>query len=195
MLLWVGLGNPEPGMARNRHNIGFMAVDRIAVRYGFSPWRSRFKGLVAEGTVGDERVIAQKPLTYMNLSGEAVQQAASFYKIPAAAITAFHDELDLVPGKVRVKRGGGAAGHNGLRSMDRMLGTPDYARVRLGIGHPGVKEQVLGHVLGDFAKQDQEWLNRLLDAVADGAPLLAAGKFEDFMTKVAWLSGGTQNGL
>ena len=195
MLLWVGLGNPEPGMARNRHNIGFMVVDRVAARYGFSPWRSRFKGLVAEGTVGEERVIALKPQTYMNLSGEAVQQAASFYKIPAADITAFHDELDLVPGKVRVKRGGGAAGHNGLRSMDRILGTPDYTRVRLGIGHPGVKEHVLGHVLGDFAKGDQEWLNRLLDAVADCAPMLAAGKIEDFMTKVAWLAGGTQNGL
>jgi len=194
MLLWVGLGNPEPGMARNRHNIGFMAIDRIAERYRFSPWRSRWKGLVAEGMVASVRVIALKPLTYMNLSGEAVQQAASFYKIPPGDITAFHDELDLVPGKVRVKRGGGAAGHNGLRSMDRLLGTADYTRVRLGIGHPGAKEQVLGYVLGDFAKADQEWLTKLLDAVAECAPMLAAGKLEDFMTKVA-LTGGAKDGL
>ena len=195
MLLWVGLGNPEPGMARNRHNIGFMAIDRIAQRHGFSPWRSRFKGLIAEGSVGDERVIALKPLTYMNLSGESVQQAASFFKIPPEGVNAFHDELDLAPGKVRVKRGGGAAGHNGLRSMVQMLGTPEFARVRLGIGHPGVKEQVTGHVLGDFAKVDQEWLNALLDAVADCAPLLAAGKPEDFMTKVALLTGGAKDGI
>ena len=195
MLLWVGLGNPEPGMARQRHNIGFMAIDRIAHRHGFSPWRTRFKGAVAEGNIGDQRILALKPLTYMNLSGESVQQAASFFKIAPGDITAFHDELDLAPGKVRVKKGGGAAGHNGLRSMDRMLGTPDYYRVRLGIGHPGVKELVTGHVLSDFAKSDQQWLNQLLDAVADTAPLLAAGKPEDFMTKVALLTGGTQNGL
>ena len=195
MLLWVGLGNPEPGMARQRHNIGFMAIDRIAHRHGFSPWRTRFKGAVAEGNIGDQRILALKPLTYMNLSGESVQQAASFFKIAPGDITAFHDELDLAAGKVRVKKGGGAAGHNGLRSMDRMLGTPDYYRVRLGIGHPGLKELVTGHVLSDFAKSDQQWLNQLLDAVADTAPLLAAGKPEDFMTKVALLTGGTQNGL
>jgi len=195
MLLWVGLGNPEPGMARQRHNIGFMAIDRIAERHGFTPWRSRFKGLIAEGSIGSEKIIALKPLTYMNLSGESVQQAASFFKTPPESITAFHDELDLAPGKVRVKKGGGAAGHNGLRSMDRMLGTPDYHRVRLGIGHPGIKELVTGHVLGDFAKQDQDWLNVLLDAVADGAPLLAAGKPEEFMTKVALLTGGSKDGI
>ena len=191
MLLWVGLGNPEPGMARNRHNIGFMAIDRIAHRHGFSPWRQRFKGWTAEGTLGGERVLALKPGTYMNLSGESVQAAASFYKIPPADITAFHDELDLAPGKVRVKLGGGAAGHNGLRSMDRMLGTPDYWRVRLGIGHPGHKDRVTGHVLGDFAKADQEWVEALLDAVADAAPLLAAGKPQEFMTKVALLTQET----
>jgi len=195
MLLWVGLGNPEPGMARQRHNIGFMAIDRIAQRHGFTPWRSRFKGLVTEGSIAGEKIIALKPLTYMNLSGESVQQAASFFKTPPESITAFHDELDLAPGKVRVKKGGGAAGHNGLRSMDRMLGTPDYHRVRLGIGHPGIKELVTGHVLGDFAKQDQDWLNVLLDAVADGAPLLAAGKPEEFMTKVALLTGGSKDGI
>jgi PTH1 family peptidyl-tRNA hydrolase len=124
----------------------------------------------------------------MNGSGESVQAAAAFYKLPPEAITAFHDELDLVPGKVRVKRGGGAAGHNGLRSMDRMLGTPEYWRVRLGIGHPGIKERVMGHVLGDFAKVDKDWLVPLLDAVAEAAPLLAGGKPEDFMTKVALLT-------
>ncbi len=188
MLLWVGLGNPEPGMARNRHNIGFMALDTIAIRHGFSAWRQRFKGLVAEGVVGGEKVLGLKPNTYMNASGESVQAAAAFYKLPLNAITAFHDELDLAPGKVRVKRGGGAAGHNGLRSMDRMLGSPDYWRVRLGIGHPGVKERVLGHVLGDFGPDDRDWVVRLLDAVADSAPLLAEGRPEEFMTKVALLA-------
>jgi PTH1 family peptidyl-tRNA hydrolase len=188
MLLWVGLGNPEPGMARQRHNIGFMAVDTIAIRHGFGPWRARFKGLIAEGSVAGQKVIALKPMTYMNDSGESVQAAASFYKLPTEAITAFHDELDLIPGKVRVKRGGGAAGHNGLRSMDRMLGSPEYWRVRLGIGHPGSKDRVLSYVLGDFAKADRDWLVALLDAVADAAPLLAEAKAEDFMSKVALLT-------
>ena len=188
MLLWVGLGNPEPGMARQRHNVGFMAVDVIATRHGFGPWRQRFKGLIAEGSVGGQKVLALKPMTYMNDSGESVQAAASFFKLPLEAITAFHDELDLAPGKVRVKRGGGAAGHNGLRSLDRMLGSPDYWRVRLGIGHPGVKERVMSHVLGDFAKADRDWLVALLDAVAEAAPLLAEGRPEDFMTKVALLT-------
>jgi PTH1 family peptidyl-tRNA hydrolase len=188
MRLWVGLGNPEPGMARQRHNIGFMAIDVIAARHVFSPWRRRFQGVVAEGTVGGEKILALKPLTYMNDSGDSVQAAAAFYKLPPEAITAFHDELDLIPGKVRVKRGGGAAGHNGLRSMDRMLGTPDYWRVRLGIGHPGNKDRVLGYVLGDFAKADVSWLVPVLDAVADEAALLAAGKTEEFMTKVALLT-------
>jgi peptidyl-tRNA hydrolase, PTH1 family len=188
MLLWVGLGNPEPGMARQRHNIGFMAVDVIAAHHRFGPWRRGFKGVVAEGKVGEEKVLALKPLTYMNGSGESVQAAAAFYKLPPEAITAFHDELDLIPGKVRVKRGGGAAGHNGLRSMDRMLGTPEYWRVRLGIGHPGHKDRVLGYVLGDFAKADVSWLVPVLDAVAEAAPLLAAGRSEEFMNKVALLT-------
>ncbi len=188
MLLWVGLGNPEPGMARQRHNIGFMAVDTIAIRHGFGPWRARFKGLIAEGSVAGQKVIALKPMTYMNDSGESVQAAAAFYKLPTEAITAFHDELDLIPGKVRVKRGGGAAGHNGLRSMDRMLGSPEYWRVRLGIGHPGSKDRVLSYVLGDFAKADRDWLVALLDAVADAAPLLAEARPEDFMSKVALLT-------
>lgn len=188
MQLWVGLGNPEPGMARNRHNIGFMALDVIADRHGFGPWRQRFKGQVAEGAIGGEKIIALKPLTYMNASGEAVQQATAYYKLSPDNVVAFHDELDLVPGKVRVKQGGGAAGHNGLRSMDRMLGNPNYWRVRLGIGHPGSKERVTGHVLGDFGKDDRDWLIRLLDAIAEAAPLLAERKSEDFMTKVALLA-------
>jgi len=141
--------------------------------------------------VGSVRVLALKPATYMNGSGESVQSAATFFKIPSEAITAFHDELDLAPGKVRVKRGGGAAGHNGLRSMDRLLGTPDYWRVRLGIGHPGHKDRVTGHVLGDFAKVDQDWLAALLDAVADAAPMLARGEAEPFMTRVALLTQET----
>ena len=189
MLLWVGLGNPELGMAKQRHNIGFMAIDRIAQRHGFGPWRQRFRGLIAEGTIGGEKILALKPLTYMNESGASVQPAAAFFKLPTQAVTAFHDELDLIPGKVRVKRAGGAAGHNGLRSMDQVLGSPDYWRVRLGIGHPGDKARVHGWVLGDFAKGDAAWLNRLLDSVADAAPMLAAGKTEDFMTKIALLTG------
>jgi peptidyl-tRNA hydrolase, PTH1 family len=179
-------------MARNRHNIGFMALDTIAIRHGFSPWRQRFKGLVSEGNIAGEKILALKPQTYMNESGVSVQQAASFYKLAPEVLTAFHDELDLVPGKVRVKRGGGAAGHNGLRSMDRILGTQDYWRVRLGIGHPGQKERVLGHVLSDFMKEDREWLLPVLDAVADAAALLVQGKPEDFMTKVALLTQDTK---
>ncbi len=172
-------------MAFNRHNIGFMTVDAIASRHGFQPWRKRFKGLMTEGTIAGEKILALKPLTYMNASGESVQDAASFYKLPVDAITAFHDELDLVPGKMRVKKGGGAAGHNGLRSMDRMLGSPDYWRVRLGIGHPGSKDRVLGYVLGNFAKDEHDWLTTLLGAVADAADLLAQDRHADFMTKVA----------
>ena len=191
MKLWVGLGNPEPGMARNRHNIGFMAIDVIADRHGFAPWRKRFSGLVSEGSVGGEKIVALKPLTYMNESGRAVQPASAFFKLPPDAVTVFHDELDLIPGKVRVKRGGGAAGHNGLRSIDRTLGTQEYWRVRLGIGHPGDKARVHGHVLGNFAKTDEDWLVDTLEAVSDAAPLLAAGKPEDFMTKVALLTKDT----
>jgi PTH1 family peptidyl-tRNA hydrolase len=164
-----------------------MALDAIARRHGFSSWRKRFKGEVAEGAIGGERVVALKPQTYMNASGEAVQQAASFLKIAPAAIWAFHDELDLAPGKVRVKRGGGTAGHNGLRDMQRALGTPEFGRVRLGIGHPGHKDRVTGHVLGNFAKVET-WMEPLLDAVADAAPLLAGGKPEEFMTRVALLT-------
>ena len=175
-------------MARNRHNIGFMALDVIAIRHGFSPWRRRFKGVTAEGEIAGEKILALKPMTYMNASGESVQPAAAFYKLTPEAITAFHDELDLVPGKMRVKFDGGAAGHNGLRSMDRQLGTSDYWRVRLGIGHPGSKERVLPYVLGDFSKEDVTWLVPFLDAIADAAPLFASGKAPDFMTRVALLT-------
>jgi PTH1 family peptidyl-tRNA hydrolase len=191
VLLWVGLGNPEPGQARHRHNIGFLAIDEIARRHRFGPWRRRFKGEVAEGVVGGERILALKPLTYMNASGEAVQPAAGFHKLAPEDIWVLHDELDLAPGKVRVKRGGGAAGHNGLRDIQRALGTPEFWRVRLGIGHPGMKEKVHGHVLGNFAKVDT-WLEPLLTAVAEAAPLLADRKPEEFMTRLALLTQETR---
>jgi PTH1 family peptidyl-tRNA hydrolase len=183
--LWVGLGNPEPGMLRHRHNIGFMAVDTIAADHGFAPWRRQFRGLTADGRIGTQRVLLLKPLTYMNDSGDSVQAASAFHKFDPEAITVFHDELDLAPGKVRVKQGGGAAGHNGLRSIDRMLGTPDYWRVRLGIGHPGDKARVHGWVLGNFARDDEDWLADMLGAVAAEAPLLAQGEREAFMSRLA----------
>jgi PTH1 family peptidyl-tRNA hydrolase len=157
MLLWVGLGNPEPGMARQRHNIGFMALDRIAERHGFGPWRPRFKGLLAEGRIGDVKVLALKPMTYMNASGQSVQAALAFFKLEPQVVTVFHDELDLIPGKVRVKRGGGAAGHNGLRSIDQMLGTPEYGRVRLGIGHPGHKGTSPPPTAAGFCRSWMRW--------------------------------------
>ncbi len=189
MLLWVGLGNPEPGMARHRHNIGFMTVDVLALHYGFSPWRVRFRGLCAEGRIGPHKIMLLKPMTYMNLSGESVQEAAAFYKLAPGDITVFHDELDLPPGKLRVKQGGGHAGHNGLRSLDKHLPSPDYWRVRLGIGHPGDKARVSGYVLSDFSKTDKDWLIPLLDALAENADLLAAGRAEDFMTRLAQTIG------
>ncbi|MEJ1160768.1 aminoacyl-tRNA hydrolase [Prosthecomicrobium sp. N25] len=184
MLLLVGLGNPGRDYAGNRHNIGFMAVDAIVRRHRFSPWRSKFQGELAEGTLGDEKVYALKPLTYMNESGRSVAAAAQFFKIPPASIVVFHDELDLPPSKLRVKTGGGHAGHNGLRSIQAHLG-PDFRRVRLGIGHPGAKELVTNWVLGDFAKADAEWLTPLLDALADAAPKLAAGDDAGYQSDVA----------
>ncbi|WP_027283242.1 aminoacyl-tRNA hydrolase [Rubritepida flocculans] len=187
MLLWVGLGNPGPEHARQRHNIGFMALDAIARRHGFAPWRSKFKSEVSDGTLGGRKILLLKPMTYMNLSGDAVQAAAAFHKLPPAAIWAWHDELDLAPGKLRVKKGGGTAGHNGLRDMQRALGSADFWRVRLGIGHPGQKEKVTGHVLGAFAK-GETWVEPLLEALAEAAPLLAAEKPEEFMTRVALLT-------
>ncbi|WP_424813790.1 aminoacyl-tRNA hydrolase [Roseococcus sp. YIM B11640] len=186
MLLWVGLGNPGTEHARQRHNIGFMALDAIARRHGFSPWRQKFKGEVADGSLGGQKILLLKPMTFMNASGDAVQAAAAFHKISAGDICAWHDELDLAAGKVRVKKGGGAAGHNGLRDMQRALATPDFWRVRLGIGHPGHKDRVTGHVLGNFAKADI-WVETLLDALADGAAVLAQGRPEEFMTRIALL--------
>jgi PTH1 family peptidyl-tRNA hydrolase len=183
MRLFVGLGNPGAKYARNRHNIGFMAVDEIARRHGFAPWRRRFQGETSEGTLGTERVILLKPTTYMNESGRAVQEASSFFKIAPGDVTVFQDELELPPGKVRVKIGGGIAGHNGLRSISAHIGN-DYRRVRLGIGHPGVKAMVHGHVLSDFGKDDSEWVVTLCDAVAEHAPLLAKGTDATFANKV-----------
>ncbi|MGE4220019.1 MAG: aminoacyl-tRNA hydrolase [Alphaproteobacteria bacterium] len=187
MLLLVGLGNPGPRYERNRHNIGFMAVDAIVRRHGFADWRGRFQGLAAEGTLGGSKVLALKPTTFMNESGRSVAEAARFFKLPPAAIAVIHDELDLALGKVRVKLGGGHAGHNGLRSIQAHLG-PDYWRVRVGIGHPGDKDRVHGHVLGDFAKADEPLVGRLVDAIAEAAPLLASDGQNEFMSKVALLT-------
>ncbi len=183
MRLFVGLGNPGAKYARNRHNIGFMAVDEIARRHGFSPWRRRFQGVTSEGSLDSERVILLKPATFMNESGRAVQEALNFFKLTLGDVTVFQDEIELPPGKVRVKVGGGIAGHNGLRSISSHIGN-DYRRVRLGIGHPGVKELVHGHVLSDFAKEDAAWVSALCEAVADNAGLLATGKDSTFQNKV-----------
>ncbi|MHB2167083.1 aminoacyl-tRNA hydrolase [Alsobacter sp. R-9] len=183
MLLFVGLGNPGSRYAGNRHNIGFMAVDEIARVHRAGPWRRRFQGETAEATIGTERVILLKPETYMNESGRAVGEAMRFFKIPLADVVVFHDELDLPPAKLRVKLGGGNAGHNGLRSITAQCGN-DYRRVRLGIGHPGVKELVHAYVLNDFAKAEQPWVEDLCRAVADHAPLLAKGDDGAFQSKV-----------
>lgn len=184
MLLAVGLGNPGPRYADNRHNIGFMAADAIAARHGFPSWRVKFHAEVAEATIGGTKVLLMKPTTYMNKSGQAVAGAARFYKVAPQDIVVFYDELDLAPGKVRVKTGGGAAGHNGIRSIQSHLGA-GFRRVRLGIGHPGHKDAVMSHVLKDFAKDDLAWLNRLLDAAAEHFPLLVANDDSTFMSKVA----------
>src|SRR3954454_10345763 len=183
MLLFVGLGNPGAKYARNRHNIGFMAVDEIARRHGFAPWRRRFQGETSEGKLDSERVILLKPTTYMNESGRSVQEAASFFKIGPGDVTVFQDELELQPAKLRVKVGGGIAGHNGLRSISSHIGN-EYRRVRLGIGHSGIKELVHGYVLSDFAKSDHGWVKALCEAIADNAALLAADRDSTFQNKV-----------
>lgn len=184
MKLFVGLGNPGAGYAGHRHNIGFMAVDRIAADHGFGPWKKAFKGLIADGRLGDLRVLLLKPDTFMNLSGQAVQAAMAFHKILPAAVMIFHDELDLAPGKIRVKHGGGHAGHNGLRSVHGHIGDA-YGRVRLGIGHPGHKDAVADYVLHDFAKADADWLGDLLCGISNGAALLAADDDAKFLNAVA----------
>ncbi len=183
MLLFAGLGNPGAKYANHRHNVGFMAADAIARRHDFSPWSKKFQGLVAEGNLGGEKVILIKPQTYMNLSGQSVGEAMRFYKLRPADLTVFYDELDLGAGKVRVKTGGGAGGHNGIRSLDQHVGK-DYRRVRIGIGHPGVKELVQPYVLSDFPKTERAWVETLNDIIADNAELLARGQDASFQNKL-----------
>ncbi|WNK00787.1 aminoacyl-tRNA hydrolase [Thalassospiraceae bacterium LMO-JJ14] len=184
MFLVVGLGNPGQTYAANRHNIGFMAVDEIVRRHDFSPWRSKFQGEIADGTVNGRKVLALKPLTYMNDSGRSVLAAATFFKIPPEDIIVFHDEIDLAPGKLRVKRGGGHAGHNGLRSIHAGIGA-NYARVRMGVGHPGEKDEVKNYVLRDFAKADAAWLEPMLDGCAEFLADVIEGDDPSYMSKIA----------
>lgn len=184
MKLFVGLGNPGSGYTRNRHNIGFMAMDRIAEDHGFAPWKSKFQGEVTEGRLGSDKVLLLKPGTFMNRSGQSVQAAMQFYKLEPSDVVVFHDELDLAPGKCRVKQGGGHAGHNGLRSIHGHIGEA-YGRVRLGIGHPGHKDAVAGYVLHDFPKADEDWLDDLMRGISDGAAQLADGDTGKFMNAVA----------
>jgi PTH1 family peptidyl-tRNA hydrolase len=183
MRLLVGLGNPGPRYAGNRHNVGFMAVDAIARRHRIGPWRRRFQGVAADGPIDGERVILLLPGTYMNESGLAVAEAAHFYKIDASHIVVFHDEIDLPPTKIRVKTGGGTAGHNGLRSISSHVGN-DYRRVRVGVGHPGVKELVQPYVLSDFAKAERPWVEALCDIFADNAVMIVKGEDSAFQNKV-----------
>ncbi len=184
MLLFVGLGNPGAKYARNRHNIGFMALDRIAEDHGFSPWKSRFQGQLTEGKLAGEKVLLLKPETFMNRSGQSVGEAMRFYKLAPEDVIVFHDELDLAPAKLRLKQGGGHAGHNGLRSIHQHIGET-YGRVRLGIGHPGHKDRVAGYVLQDFAKADADWLDDLMRGISDGVPRLAAGENDKFLNAVS----------
>jgi PTH1 family peptidyl-tRNA hydrolase len=183
MLLFVGLGNPGSNYAGNRHNIGFMALQAVAKRHNLGPWRRRFQGVATEGSIGAERALLLLPGTYMNESGRAVAEAAHFYKLGLGEIVVFHDEIDLAPAKVRVKTGGGVAGHNGLRSISAHVGN-DYRRVRIGVGHPGIKELVHGYVLSDFAKSEREWVDALCTIIADNADLLARGQDNTFQNKV-----------
>jgi len=189
MHLLVGLGNPGAAYSRNRHNIGFMAADEIVRRHGFSSWRNKFQGETADGTVDGAKVLVLKPQTFMNLSGQSVGAAVQFHKIPTENVIVFYDELDLAPGKIRIKKGGGSGGHNGIKSLDAHIGA-DYWRVRLGIGHPGDKALVTARVLGDFSKAEQSWLDPLLQGLSDTLPLLLAGRHNDVMTKLALLLQG-----
>lgn len=184
MLVFAGLGNPGSSYAGNRHNIGFMAADAIARRHSFAPWTKKFQSLVAEGTLGGEKVLLVKPQSFMNASGQPVGEALRFHKLGPDALVVFHDELDLPEGRIRVKQGGGNGGHNGLRSLDAHLGK-DYRRVRIGIGHPGNKDFVQRHVLGDFAKADRDWLDLLIEAIAEAAPSLIGDDGSRFMNKVS----------
>jgi PTH1 family peptidyl-tRNA hydrolase len=183
MQLFVGLGNPESKYAKNRHNIGFMVIDALAAAYGFGRFREKYHGLVAEGQIGTEKVLLLKPQTFMNKSGISVSEVVNFYKLNGSQITVFYDELDLPPGKLRMRRGGGFAGHNGLKSINAHMGA-DFRRARLGIGHPGDKAKVNSHVLGDFAKTDADWLADFLRALCEYAPLLAAGDDATYQTRV-----------
>ena len=183
MLLFVGLGNPGSQHVNNRHNIGFMVVQAIAKRYNLGPWRRRFQGVATEGTIGPERVLLLLPGTYMNDTGRAVAEAVHFYKLGVDRVAVFHDEIDLAPAKVRVKTGGGVAGHNGLRSISAHIGN-DYRRIRIGVGHPGVKKIVYAHVLSDFAKSERPWVEALCAIVADNAELLVKGQDSSFQNKV-----------
>ena len=191
MKLFVGLGNPGKGYARHRHNVGFMALERIAARHGLGPWKKRYHSLVTEGPIGGRRVMLLMPQTYMNDSGQAVGEAQRYLKIPEADIYVFHDEIDLAPGKLKIKAGGGNAGHNGLRSISAHVGN-EYARVRIGVGHPGSKEAVIGYVLHDFSKADETWLDPMLDAVANAAGRLAAGDDARFLTDATRRLQGAQ---
>ncbi|MDB3928323.1 aminoacyl-tRNA hydrolase [Paracoccaceae bacterium] len=184
MQIFVGLGNPGSKYVKNRHNIGFMALDGLASAHGFAPWKQKFQAQISEGLLGREKILLVKPQTFMNLSGQAVGEAARFYKATAQDVTVFHDELDLAPGRLKVKQGGGHAGHNGLRSMHAHIGEA-YRRVRMGIGHPGHKDLVARYVLHDFAKVDETWLEDLLHGLCDGAADLAAGDAGRFMNAVA----------
>ncbi len=184
MQLWVGLGNPGPKYAMHRHNVGFMACDLLADMYDFGPVQKKFQGWLQEGRIGGEKVLLLKPATFMNESGRSVAEALRFYKLPIEALTVFHDELDLAPFKVKVKTGGGTAGHNGLRSIDQHLG-PDFRRVRIGIGHPGHKDRVHGYVLGNFAKAEMDELIQMLGAIGSAADWLAAGDDPRFMSEYA----------
>ncbi|NNE80771.1 MAG: aminoacyl-tRNA hydrolase [Silicimonas sp.] len=184
MKLLVGLGNPGPKYANNRHNVGFMAIDRIGDDHGFSGWRAKFQGQTAEGRLGQEKVVLLKPETFMNNSGQSVGEAMRFYKLDPADVIVMHDEIDLAPGKLRVKQGGGHAGHNGLRSLHAHVG-PDFVRVRIGVGHPGHKDAVPIYVLKDFSKADQTWLEDMLAGISDGAPSLAEGDQGRFQNAVA----------
>ncbi|MEM7442090.1 MAG: aminoacyl-tRNA hydrolase [Pseudomonadota bacterium] len=187
MILIVGLGNPGPRYAYNRHNIGWLALDDIAKRHGFGPFRSKFKGVVAEGRLSGDKALLLKPQTYVNESGRSVGAAMRFFKLTPDRVVVIYDELDLAQGKCRVKKGGGAGGHNGIRSIDQHIG-PDFWRVRLGIGHPGAKDRVRGHVLSDFTSDDEQWLDPMLEAVSTAIPLMTEGEHEKFMTKVALLT-------